>query len=66
MDDINKHLEECNPNRKRKIFEDMIIDILSNKKLNPIVTEYSLVVEKLIFVLLLLRSLILLYHKNKF
>ena len=32
MDDNNKHLEECNPNRKRKIFEDMIIDILSNKK----------------------------------
>ena len=42
MDDIYKHIEECNLNKKRKIliiFEDMIADMLSNKKLNPIVTE---------------------------
>ena len=35
-------IEECNPNKKRKIliaFDDMIADALSNKKLNPIVTE---------------------------
>ena len=33
---------ECNLNRKRKlliIYDDMIADMLSNKKLNPIVTE---------------------------
>ena len=38
MDDI----EEYNPNKKRKtliIFDDMIADVLSTKKLNPIVTE---------------------------
>ena len=42
MNDIKKDIEEYNPNKKRKIltvFDDMIADILSNKKLNPIVTE---------------------------
>ena len=37
-----KNTEEYNPNKKRKIlivFDDMIADMLSNKKLNPIVTE---------------------------
>ena len=42
MDDIYKNNEEYNPIKKRKIlivFDDMIADLLSNKKLNPIVTE---------------------------
>ena len=42
MDNIYKNIEEYNPNKKRKIlmvFDDMIPDILSNKKLNPMVTE---------------------------
>ena len=42
MDGINKNNEEYNPNAKRKIwivFDDMIADILSNKKVNPIITE---------------------------
>ena len=42
MDDIYKNIEEYNPNKKREIlivFDDMIADMLSNKKLNPIVTE---------------------------
>ena len=42
MDDIYKNTEEYNPNKKRKkliVFDDMIADMLSNKKLNPIVTE---------------------------
>ena len=42
MDDIYKNIEEYNPTEKRKIlvvFDDMIADILSNKKLNPIVIE---------------------------
>ena len=41
MDDIYKNIEEYNQNKKRKIlivFDDMIADMLSNKKLNPIVT----------------------------
>ena len=42
MDNIYKNIEEYNPNKKRKIlivFDDTIADMLSNKKLNPIVTE---------------------------
>ena len=42
MDDIDKNIEEYNPNQKRKksiVFDDMIADMLSNKKLNPIITE---------------------------
>ena len=42
MDNIYKNIEEYNPNKKRKIlivFDDIIADMLSNKKLNPIVTE---------------------------
>ena len=40
--DIYKNIEDYNPNKKRKIlivFDDMITDMLCNKKLNPIVTE---------------------------
>ena len=42
MDDIYKNIEEYNPNKKCKIlivFDDMIANMLSNKKPNPIVTE---------------------------
>ena len=43
MDGIYKNIEEYNPNKKRKtliVFDDMIADMLINKKLNPIVTEF--------------------------
>ena len=43
MDNIYENIEEYNPNKKRKIlisFDDMIADILSNKKLNTRVTNY--------------------------
>ena len=42
MDDIYKKIEKYNPNKNRKIlivFDDMIADMLSNIKLNPIVRE---------------------------
>ena len=42
MDDLDKNIEDYNRNRKRKILiiiDDMIADMLSNKKLNPVVTE---------------------------
>ena len=42
MVDTYKNIEEYNPIKKRKIlivFDDMIADMLSNKKLNSIVTE---------------------------
>ena len=42
MDDIYKKIEEYNPNKKQKIlivFDEMIADMLSNKRFNPVVTE---------------------------
>ena len=42
MDDIYKNIEEYNPNKKRKISivsDDVIAYMLTNKKLNKIVTE---------------------------
>ena len=42
VDDICNRIEQCNPNKKRKIliaFDDVIVDMLNNKKRNPIVTE---------------------------
>ena len=42
MDDIYKNIAEYNPNKKRKkliVFNNIIADMLSNKKRNPIVTE---------------------------
>ena len=65
MDDNYKNIEEYNPNKKRKIlmvFDDMIPDSLSNKKLNPLVTELFINGKKLL--LFLLHNLILLFQKN--
>ena len=65
MDDNYKNIEEYNPNKKRKIlmvFDDMIPDSLSNKKLNPLVTELFINGRKLL--LFLLHNLILLFQKN--
>ena len=42
MQDVYKNIEEYNPRKKRKkliVFNDMIADLISNKKLNSIVTE---------------------------
>ena len=42
MDDIHKNIEEYVPNKKRKILivcDVMLADMLSNKKLNLVVTE---------------------------
>ena len=42
MDDIYKNTEEHNPNKERKLliaFNDIITDMLSNRTLNPVVTE---------------------------
>ena len=42
MGDVYRNIEECNSEKKRKIlivFDDMNVDVLSNKKLNAFVTE---------------------------
>ena len=40
MDDVYENINDYNPNRKRKIlivFDDMIADIMSNKKFQTVV-----------------------------
>ena len=50
IDDDHENLEDYNPTNKRKVltmFDDMIVDMESNKKFNHIVTELSLRGQKL-------------------
>ena len=52
MDDIYKNNEVYNLNKKRKIlivFDDIIADILSKKKLNPIAIEFLIRDKKLFY-----------------
>ena len=66
MDDIYKNIEEYNPNKKQKIltvFNDMIADMLSNQKLNPIVTELFIRGRKLNISLVFITHLISLFQK---
>ena len=68
IDEIYENIEEYNAEKKWKrliVFDGMIADILSNKKLNPIVTELYIRVAKLNISLALLHSLISLYKKKK-
>ena len=42
MQDVYKNIEDYNPKKNRKVlivFDDMIADMINNKKLNPIVTK---------------------------
>ena len=42
MQDVYKNIEDYNRNIKRKVlivFDDMIADMINNKRLNPVVTE---------------------------
>ena len=42
MQEVYKNIEDYNPIKKRKVlivFDDMIADMINNKKLNPVVTE---------------------------
>ena len=50
MADIDKNIEDYNRNKKRKVlivFDNVIADMLSYKKLNPIVTELFIRFRKL-------------------
>ena len=66
MGDIYKNIEEYNPNKKGKIlvvFDDMIAYMVSNKKVNPIVTKLFIRGRKLKIFLFLLQNIILLCQK---
>ena len=62
MDDIYKNIEECNPNLKRKILF-VINIILTNKKVNPVVTELFLRGRKLNISLVYITQSLLLFQK---
>ena len=67
MDDIYKDIEEHNPNKKRQIlivFDDMIADMLSNEKLNPIVTELFIRGKKLSISLVFIAQSYFSFPKN--
>ena len=70
MTDIYKNMQDYNPNKTRKIliiFDDIVADMLNNKKLNPIVTELFIRVRKLnISLVFITQSLFyaLFYYEN--
>ena len=50
MNDIYENIDDYNPNRKRKIliiFDDMIIDVMTNKKFQKIIKELFIRCRKL-------------------
>ena len=52
MQDVHKNIEEYNPGKKRKVlivFDDMIPDMINNKKRHPVVTELFIRGRKLYF-----------------
>ena len=66
MDDIYKNIEEHNLNKKRTIlmvFDNMTANMLSNKKLNPIVTELFIRGRKLDISLVFITQFISLLQK---
>ena len=66
VDDIYKNIEEYNPHKNCEIlivFDDMIDDMISNKKINPIVTKLFIRSRKLIISLIFITKLILLCQK---
>ena len=67
MQDVFKNIEDYNPNKEGKIsivFDDMIADMINNKKLSTVVTEFFIRGKKnLIFLLSLLLNHTLKYQK---
>ena len=56
MDDVYNNINDYNPNRKRKIFivfDDMIADIMTNKKFQAIIKELFIKCRKLIISLVI-------------
>ena len=50
MDDVYSNIDDCNPKRKRKlliVFDDMIADIMTNKKFEAIIKELFIRCKKL-------------------
>ena len=66
MYDVYKNIDEYNPDKENKIliaFDDMIADMIHNKKLNSIVTKLFIRGRKLNILLFLLPNHILRFQK---
>ena len=64
MQDVYKNIEEYNPERKRKeltVFDDLIPDLISNKKPNQKITELFIMRRKLSF-----STVSIIYHFLKY
>ena len=64
---VYENIDLYNPNRNRKVlvvFDDMIADIMTNKKFQSIIEELFIGAEKQIFHLYLSLSLIFLYQRT--
>ena len=65
MDGVYKNINDNNPNRKRKmliVFDDMVVDIMSNKKLQAIIKELFIRCRKLKIFLVFIVCLIFLFQ----
>ena len=65
MDDVYENIHDYNPNRIRKIlivFDDMIADIMTNKKFQAIIKKLFIRCRKLNISLFLILSLIFLFQ----
>ena len=52
MQDVYMNIDECNLGKKRKVlivFDDMLADMINNKKLNPVVTELKYLIKSKYF-----------------
>ena len=64
MDDVYQNIDDYNPSRKRKnliVFNNMIADIMSNKKFLTMIKEFFIRCRKLNISLVLSHSLIFLF-----
>ena len=66
MDDVYENINDFNPIRKRKkliVFDDMIADVMTNKKFPAIIKELFIRCRKLNISLFLLLNLIFFFQK---
>ena len=69
MEDTYKNIEECNLGKKRKtllVFDDMIADMINNKNLNSIVTDFLIRARKLNISIVLLDYILPTFLSLKF
>ena len=67
MDDIYENIDHYNPNRKRRVlivFDDMIADIMTNKKFQSVIKELFIRCRKINISLVFITQFIFLYQRT--